>query len=63
MSEVWVEIPEHLVVRMVDIVTALAHGHDGLFLMAEAVHLSNELDKLLVEPVYSGNDPEDDCEE
>ncbi len=46
--ETWVDIPEELLVRMVDVVRAVAQGHESGFLMAEAQHIKLELDKLLV---------------
>lgn len=45
---VWVEIPPELIARMRDIVIAVSEGHDSLFLLAEAVHIRQDLDELTV---------------
>lgn len=50
-GEIWVQLPDDLVARMWDVVRAVAAGHDSNFLMAEAQHLKDDIDKLLLFPV------------
>lgn len=59
-ANVWIDIPEELVVRMVDVVNAVAHGHESLFLMAEAVHIIAALDGLTRGVVQSSHGEDED---
>ncbi len=51
-----VDVPEHLTWRMYELITAVAQGHESIFLLAEANHLLRDLDNLPTREVKSSHD-------
>ncbi len=54
-SPAYIDVPEDLIQRMLDLTNAVAQGHESMFLQAEATHIIVEVDKLMRDVVDSRN--------